>query len=195
MKKTIASIMLIILLSISTIIYATSDYSSTIKKSKDVLSEGDVIEITLSIEDKIDERKGINILLATLEYDQTIFERVNATDIKVGEKWGGLTYNNSNGMMVIDSAEFVKENKDIITVTLRAKQEINETKNLEIGFKNIQGSFGVSDLNMPDAFTNIEIIKENTTNNIYVYIIAIALLIIVVASSIIIVIKRRKSNK
>ena len=129
-KVRLVLLCLLFCLVLQSINYA-SDFNIKIISDKDAVKLGDTIKITISAEGIQNLRPGVNIFLATFDYDRDIFEELNEENIVALNNWKEPTYNNENGKILMEKYENTKEEETLLEISLKVKENANfeETRN------------------------------------------------------------------
>ena len=168
MKRKIIVIMSITVLIIMTGITVKAESSNTFKANvtttKSTIKPGEDIIITLSVSDINMGTNGINALEGTVKYDTTIFEKIKSGDITSYNNWA-TTYNdlnsNLNGkFLAMNLSAGIKENSQVLSIKLKAKVNIEETKNTTITFEDISSNDGTDLINIGNKSINIKVEVE-----------------------------------
>ena len=141
-------------------VYASIAYAETknIFKAKltadnTSINSGDSVTLTLQISDIDMGEDGINVVEGTLNYDKDIFETTyNSEDTEKNGKF--LSANLSNK---------VKENTNILKVTLKTKKDLKESKKTTIEIKDITSNNGKDLINIGNCNVKIKINSNDNT--------------------------------
>lgn len=201
MKKFISLFTCILILMFCSVIHATTTFTATLETDKSILKAGDEIEIALKLENFTENEKGINVLLGILDYDKSIFEKVEQEDITSIQYWEAPTFNTDNGKLLLDTYTFVSESHNAVKIKLKVKDNITETKTTEIKLKEIVASDGENDIEVEDAIVTLQVEKSTNSSsatngsmdNKIVYMVIIILAIIILGSIIIVAFKRKNN--
>ena len=198
-KKIVSIFAGILLLIYSSTIYATTTFSAILECDKTSIKPGEEIEVAVKLENFTEGENGINVLLATLEYDKAIFEEVKDKDIIPVQYWESPIYNKDNGKLVLDTYTFVNESHNAIKIKLKVKENITDGQLAEIKLANIEASDGSTDISVASSVLilpvensdNVVIAESNTTDNKIIYMVGIILAIIIIGAISIVIVKRR----
>lgn len=121
-------------------------------------------------------KNGINVIRATLEYDENIFEPIEINKTADGQyngiktttsdggkaieaigNWSGLTYNPEEKKVVIEAGKFVNTEEEVLEITLKVKATA-ALGNTTVTLKNIEGSDEVKDIYPAQVSKTVEII-------------------------------------
>lgn len=160
-KKIGIIIVLIILMLLANNVLATADMTAQTTASTNELKGGQEVTITLRFDKYQQIRKGLNAYQATLEYDKNIFEEVKQEDFKCLSGWEKLQYNQATGEFVAIKKVGSKTPEDIVSITLRTKQEAKATTT-DIKVKDIVTSEGEKDIFIVETNATINIIEDQT---------------------------------
>jgi LPXTG-motif cell wall-anchored protein len=110
---------------------------------------GDTVKITVKVKDITGITDGIIGLQGNLVYDNTIFESVTFANLN---NWDKPDYNETNGSFLTSKGDFVKNDEDVFTISLKLKSDakLGDTK---VQLKDIQ----VADLDKEYTSTGAEI--------------------------------------
>ena len=94
---------------------------------KTTLKAGDTVTVTIGISKVNVGEDGINTIEAILEYDETVFEKVQKTDITSANSWA-ITYNDTEegqkgALLGIIMSVGEKEDQTIATIKLKVKED------------------------------------------------------------------------
>lgn len=156
-------VVLMSFLSVNTTIFAESINAVTSTNLSDI-KKGEEVVVSLSLNEYKDIKKGIAAYKATLNYDTNVFEQVQTDDFVSQDNWEKLLYNkNTNEFVAINKAG-AKEDGEIVTIKLTAKQDIKARKTT-ISFNDIVASEGKKDIVIDgkDASSVINVIEEQQT--------------------------------
>ena len=199
MKKFASVCIALIIVFITSAVYATTTFTAKLETDKSVIKAGEELEIVLKLENFTENEKGINVLIATLEYDKGIFEVVSENDISLVQFWNAPIYNSENGKIVMESNDFIDTSHNALKIKLKAKENIEENTTTEIKVKDISASDGETDIYVEDAVAVIQVEKlteeenaNNNTNDNKILIMTLAILGIVIVGSVCIVIVKKK---
>ena len=160
----ITSIMIVILLAISTGVFAASDsYEVTLKASPMTVKKGDSIKISVGL-DKIaieSGEKGIGAYSAKLQYDTSIFE---VGEIKGSGKWETPIMQNGAFTSTTNDATCVNTTQDIAIITLKVKENA-AIGNTTIQITDFSASNGENDISTNNKSVTVKIEKEEENDN------------------------------
>lgn len=158
-NKCLISILLIIL--IITISGQVNAFSASMKlQSSSKLNVGDTVEVTLNISN-IDAGTGIDAIVATLEYDKTVFEVVTQNSFTGLNNWSLGTYSEDTQMLTLLRSSKVNTPSEVLKLKLKVKSLTN-IQSSNVKFKKITASGGA----LTDGGTGeIEISDVNVTLN------------------------------
>lgn len=122
-------------------------------------------------------KNGINVLRATLEYDDNIFEPIEinknangqyngiSTTTSDGTKaieargnWSGLTYNPDEKRIVVEAGKFINSEDEVLKITLKVKPTAT-LGNTTVTLKDIEGSDEVKDITPTSISKTVEVIN------------------------------------
>ena len=151
MKKKIISILSIILFVclICSITYA-SETNVTLEKNKEKYTSGDVVEISVKVND-ITLENGIETIVGTICYNKDLYENCV---IEESNSWEA-DYNNENGKIILQRNEGIKENHIVFVIKLTVKENI--VNNDTISFTDINIADEETDLFPQDITITINI--------------------------------------
>lgn len=147
MKKTL-SIMAIAILMLTLgmgAVNATTDFKVALTADSTRVEQGGTVVITVSLKDFTANETGINSLIATLDYDKTVFETVKQADFAAQNGWSAIVYNENEGKLTTDNASFMTENHEAFKVTLKVKANAT-IGNTTVTLKEINGSDADTDV-------------------------------------------------
>ena len=189
-KKIACFILMIIMVLIASInSVQASDFSMKLIGDKNKIKAGEQLTVKVSLDNVGSITNGINVFLATIDYDKNVFEPLKEEDITTLNSWSGMMYNEDNGKIIVENHSFTEEEKDIIELKLTAKTEISE-KEANISIKGAESSMGVTAMKADDASLTIKIQKDNI-----MIIVIVVVAVAIVAGIIIYFIKKKKGAK
>ncbi len=164
-KKIIGISLMILLLVVTTKVYAVNDsFGTTLKASSLQAKKGDNVTITIGLKDIAIEtaENGIGSYTANIKFDPSVLEYVSVNGIG---KWEKPLYQSGIITGNTDDAEVVKTTQDIATITFRVKEDakLGETT---IELNNFSGSTAVIDVPAKsNESIKVSIIDNNSGNN------------------------------
>ena len=161
MKKKIMGIITLLITSIFIGIQPVLAQTIDAKLNTNVteLKANESVEITLSLDNFHDIKKGINAIIGTLEYDKSIFEEIVQSDFACQNNWEELKFNPQNGEIVAIRKVGTLVGENVVTITLKVKNNVASAKTL-IKVTNLTTSEGKKDIYLKDAEVALNIIKE-----------------------------------
>ena len=159
-------IIIVFVLSILSMIFhmnisnAADNAKITLTANETQMLAGDVVKVTVKIKDITGIADGINGIQGTLTYDNTIFESVTFEGLN---NWDKPEYNEANGSFLTAKGDFVKNDEDVFTISLKVKSgaKLGDTK---IQITDMQ----IADLDNEYSIAGTEItvkVVENKGNN------------------------------
>ena len=153
-----------ILLGLTTEIKAATSFTTKLTASKSQAVAGDEITIGITISD-INVGNGIQAIQGKLTYDT---EKLTYSSITASNGWGSPVYNPENGMVVVESSNYVTEEQEIMKVTFKVKEGV-EAGSAKIQFQEVQASDGEIMADGSTSVTSIDIklasSEEDENNN------------------------------
>ena len=70
--------------------------NSAISVDQEMVRQGENVEVTFGLEEVSQVNKGINAVKGTIQYDESVFENLNAEDFSMLNSWESLQYNPKN---------------------------------------------------------------------------------------------------
>lgn len=165
MKKKIMKIITFLIISVLIgvqPVFAQTSVGAKLNANHIELKANESVEITLSLNNFKDIKKGINAIKGTLEYDTNIFEEVFQSDFIGQNSWEDLKYNAQNNEFVLYRKVGTKSEENVLKIVLKVKEDIEATKTL-VKLKNISTSEGKKDILLTDVNIELNIIKEQET--------------------------------
>lgn len=176
MKDKIKSLMVIgiIALIISTLAVTVNaadegSFNLTVTANKTELKPGDEVTITVGVSDINVGENGINTVEGKIEYNKNIFEEVKSSSIQSLNNWS-TTYNDEssslNGKFLsVNLSAGIKENTQLFKITFKVKQEVSNTTDAQIDFKNVASNDGTNIVNTSTKSVKLKInvASNNTT--------------------------------
>lgn len=193
MKKLFASLITFIL---TIFIYMNSvnasGFEMKVESDKDIIKPGETIVLTASIQNIDTTNDGIDLLLASISYDNSVFENIEANDVKAVGQWGGLLFNPENNKLILERNSQTKENESVFQITLKAKDDI-EVESSTISIEQAQSTDGNQDIDGIDG--KIELKTQKYYNKLNIVITIIVVIIMVLAITGVIIYKKRKGGR
>lgn len=124
MKRTIAIILIMMIISIQTVIYAADpSYSIELVPNKTDVTLGEEVEIILKVKDIQNIPEGLYAYHATIEYDTAIFEAITDKNVTGEGTWSLPLFNPTNGQLTaeVNSRDGVKTDSNIFKIKLKVK--------------------------------------------------------------------------
>ena len=149
---------------------ATGTFKVTVTADKTELKPGEEITITVGISDINMGENGINTVEGKIEYNKNLFEEIKSSSIQSLNNWT-TTYNDEestlNGKFLsINLSSGVKEDTQIFKVTLKVKQEIENTTDAQIDFKDVTSNDGTNLINAGAKSVKLKINVESNSEPI-----------------------------
>jgi len=166
MKKKLIIIMIAIILSFSTVVYATNQsYAIKLISSKTQLMQGEEFEVILKIENLKNITEGIYAYSAQIEYDTTIFETLNEESFTGENGWSSPTFNQENGKITADISRGVKTEGNLLKIMFKVKQDALIDKTALIKIINFKASEGEIDIETKEEQLSLLIVNKNQDND------------------------------
>lgn len=192
-NKKVSCFILLLLLILAvgiTSVYA-ADFGIQLTGSKDTIKPGETITLQVSLKDIEKMSTGVNVFLATIDYDKNVFEQLKEDDIKTLNNWSGMMYNEDNGKIIVENYNFDEEEKAMFEVLLKAKTETKE-KQGSISIKGAESSMGITAMKADEASLVVKVQNNNTM--LIIIIGSILILAIVVGMVIYFILKKKKGE-
>lgn len=166
MKKFMVKLVLVLTLFIvpSSNVLAFTGIDASFRADKTEIRKNDKITIFLKLDKFTGIKRGINAYKATLEYDEKIFERVNASDFVCLNNWEQLQYNPVTKEFIAIKRAGTTVEEDVVKVTLKVKSNIKAGVTT-IKVKDMVTSNGTADMNIKAKTIKLDVIKVNSVNN------------------------------
>lgn len=160
-KIVIITIILIMTLGITVKADTTDSFNANLTVTNTTIKSGEYITLTLEVSDINMGENGINALEGTIKYDTTIFEEIKNADIQSYNNWT-TTYNDQNSnlngkFLTINLSAGIKEDCKILSVKLKAKQAIKETKETIITIEDISSNNGRDLINIGNKSIKVNV--------------------------------------
>lgn len=160
MKKTLVTFIITILILMTGITTVQGlSFAVKITPSTANVEKGATVKLVLSVANLDVGANGLNTFLATMEYDQTVFEIATSNNIKSLNGWDSPTYNAGNGKILTAKGAFVNSESDVLEVTLTAKTNA-KTGSTTVTFKNIEASNSKEDIVAPNTSYILNIVEK-----------------------------------
>ncbi len=161
MKKIqkLSIIMLLMIIVLNVYVYAKPNCNVNMKTQKTEIDKNE--EFTVEVEiSNIQSERGIIAIEATLEYDK---ESITLVKMEGQNDWStpikDLSYNETNGKLVIDKRGLAKSDETILKLVFKTKEISKE--NVMIALKDITIADGTEPSTVANAYKNITIKAEN----------------------------------
>lgn len=191
MKKGITAILSLLICSVATVVLATTSFTARLESNVTTLEPGTEVELSLKLENFTEGEAGISVLLATIDYDRAVFEKITEKDLTLGSNWGSILYNEENGKLLLDSYVPVDTSHEAVKIKLKVREDMSSKGNMQIAIKEINASDGLKDIYTDDATITFE--YNNIEANKLTILILSVLGIIILASVLIVAFKRKKN--
>ncbi len=131
-----------------------------INADKTDLQAGDEITITA----KLESDKKLYALLATLSYDENVFDAIDSQSFKSSEAWGDVIYNEKNQKfgLINKTGEILD---DLLQVTLKVKKDAS-VGNTKIILNNISASDGKQKYYFASSIIDVLVTKDATSEDV-----------------------------
>lgn len=187
----VGSITFIVTMLITLSIVNASGFEMKLESDKDIVKPGETIILTASIQNIDMTNDGIDLLLASISYDNSVFENLEASNIKAVGEWGGLLFNPDNNKLILERNSQTKENESVFQITLKAKDDI-KVESTNISISQAQSTDGNQDIDGIDG--KLELKTQNYYNKFIFIVTIIIVLIIILAITGFIIYKKRKGG-
>lgn len=167
MRKIVTILMIVfIVISYASVVNAVSVGMTLNSSSK--LKAGDIVEVTLKI-GNITAGEGIDAIVASLDYDKTVFEEVTQNNLVGLNQWSVNIYDTATQILTMTKSAKVTTPSDVLKITLRVKNPVNVNSTI-ITMKEISASGGAVDVggtgDITVQNTSVTIQKEATTTTV-----------------------------
>lgn len=169
-----------------------SGFEMNIESDNNIIKSGETIVLTVSINNIETDNEGIDLLLASISYDNNVFENVEENDIKALGQWGGLLFNPNNNKLIIERNSQTKSNEEVFQISLKAKDNI-DVESTKISINQAQSTDGNQDIDGVDG--NIELKTQKYYNKLNNIVTIIVVVIMVLAITGVIIYKKKKGGR
>lgn len=160
MKKTLVTFIITILILMAGITTVQGlSFAVKITPSTANVEKGSTVTLVLSVANLDVGANGLNTFLATMEYDQTVFDIATSTNIKALNGWDSPTFNAGNGKILTTKGSFVNTESDVLEITLTTKSTA-KTGSTTVTFKNIEASNSSEDIVAPNTSYILNIVEK-----------------------------------
>ena len=177
-KLFIGFITFIITMLFTLSIVNASGFEMKLESDKDIVRSGETIVLTASIQNIDMPNDGIDLLLASISYDNNVFENIEASNIKAVGEWGGLLFNPDNNKLILERNSQTKENESVFQITLKAKDDI-KVESTNISISQAQSTDGNQDIDGIDGHLEL---KTQKYYNKFIFIVTIIIVVIIILS-------------
>lgn len=122
--------------------------------------KGQEIIVQLAIKDIDPTSEGINVVQATIDFDERIFEELTTSSFELQNNWKQLRWNNENKQFIVINETEVKQDSIILTISFKVK-EIVAIGDTDIIIKDMITSYGSLDIQTEETKVQIDIISTN----------------------------------
>lgn len=162
--KKVVSLILLMIICISTSVYAATSCNASLQTSKSEYNKGDEFTVDVNVTDLQSDR-GIISFGATLDYDTSCL-----TFVKMEGKngWNTPSYNKDSGILVSDGSSLMKNDGTVFTITFKVNEGASKSSTT-ISLKDITvgdgGNSGATKVNGTSKNINIKNVTSggNTT--------------------------------
>ena len=151
-------IMLLMMVYLTVNVYAKPNCNINVETNQTEVVKGKEFTIDVNLSN-IQSERGIIAVEATLEYEKDCLTLVK---MEGQNNWDtpieGLSYNKSNGKLVIDKKGLAKSDETILKITFKVNETNN--KNATVSLKNIVVADGTAPAKITDATKTITIKQE-----------------------------------
>lgn len=175
MKRTIAIILIMMIIGIQTTIYAADpSYSIGLVPSKTDVALGEEVEIILKVKDFENVTSGLYGYSAFIEYDKNVFEELpvdpddHISENLIGEEqWDYPVFNQENGKIVATTSKGVKAESNVLKIKLKVKSNAVIGAKPQIKITNFEASDANNIIKAKaDAVVSLNVVeKTNDTPN------------------------------
>ena len=132
--------------------------NSAISVDQEMVRQGENVEVTFGLEEVSQVNKGINAVKGTIQYDESVFENLNAEDFSMLNSWESLQYNPKNHQFVAVKKGGTLQAEAVFTVSLQAKRSAaaGETN---VSVREISVSEGMGDILPSDSEAVVSIVS------------------------------------
>lgn len=162
MKKKIMGIITLFILSfliLSQPVFAEVNMDAKLTVSGSELMANETLEVTFSLENFNEIKKGINAIKGTIEYDTNIFEEIVQSDFSCLNNWESLKYNPQTKEFIAIRKVGTKIEENVLKITLKVKNNVEPTKTI-VKIKEISTSEGKKDIFLKDSEVFLDIVRE-----------------------------------
>lgn len=143
LKTLLIVMILVITISFAGIVSAATAGMALSSSSK--LSANGKVEVTLRIQNVTATGDGIDSIVATLDYDKTVFEEVTQSNLVGLNDWVVNLYSPDTQILTLTRPSKVAIAGDVLKITLTAKSTVN-VNSTDVKLKSITASGGAIDM-------------------------------------------------
>ncbi len=132
----------------------------TLELDKTDLKIGDTLEVSI----EFDENTKIYAFLASLKYDENVFEKIDETSFKTDEEITSISYNEENNKFGL-----INKNENINGSLFKIKLKVKENANVgdtNIGLTNISYSDGTTEFSINKISKKVSVTKDASTGEV-----------------------------
>lgn len=149
------------LISSSAYAATTGSFSLALRTTKTTVNPGDTIRVQMQISSMTNVEKGLMAMIGQFEYNNNVVELVKIEG-EEGWSFGDDSYNSTNLKFVTDASNYVKAG-DVITITLKIKENAPVGTTTTFKVKNVKASDGTNTITTNDAELRLSIEQKQTT--------------------------------
>ena len=143
-------------------------FTTTLSPSSSSVSEATEVVITVAVSNLNVGESGINAFSALLSYDTDVFETLTDSSVEGLNGWNS-SYTATNGQILLSKNSFVNEDEEIMQITLKTKEGVQEGTEGTVSLTGIEVSNSESQISGDNVSTTIKVgtetAEENTTND------------------------------
>lgn len=166
MKKKICFVIMLMVIIVSTCVYAAPSATMKLTTDDNSLNEGDEVTVTLQLNSVSEIENGIFACQGAIDYDKNIFETVTAGSFANATNWAG-EFNPSNNQFAITGSVNGTGHKSgaIFSLKLKVKSSV-VTQSTTVTVKNIKVTDdNDNEVSVGNASVTISVTGTATTNN------------------------------
>lgn len=163
-KYSFILICLMMLISFSLSSYAYN-LELSMKESNKKFKPGEKVRLTVKFKE-IDVEE-INVYSGKIDYDKSVFEKLEKSNFITQDVWNNITYNEETGLFIIENDSKQGKCEDVFSIELKVKKDVKKESAVVSIINNVISN-GLEEIEIEDKQfeINIENTNKNDENNI-----------------------------
>ncbi|MCL2859419.1 MAG: cohesin domain-containing protein [Oscillospiraceae bacterium] len=170
MKKKLSVLVIIILVLVFTMnitsVLSMSSFTIGLSASSTTAVKGQTVDVTVSLRNFVSVGSGpdgINAIKLTIDYDKTVFNALQTTDITSNGSWSAVAFDPTQNLMATDRAKLIAVDSDLLTIRFTVKDTAT-LGNTTITVKNVDAGDSVNDIYPQNQSITLNVIPATSFN-------------------------------